>query len=286
MTLRIIFLLALILTASCKEESSVKQEQETTSKQTNEKFIWDFTNPKKYSYTFKQTAETISKLAQNDTPSFSKSEINGLINVVVKKENTADFSLTDATTTFTTFNNDGKIKDTISQALPPNVIENIQPNSTAVASSNLNILLNIVFPLPLHDIAIGEINKIPMQMPFNVRGSALEATGFNTLTYAGDTTFEGEQCAILKGKIDISKLDLPKELSTGEYKCSTIGEAVYYFNYNKHYFVAVDAKVNMAFLVNVPANSEKVTRAMYSEMTSDNVYSLRLKEIVPVNMID
>ena len=128
MTLRIIFLLALILTASCKEESSVKQEQETTSKQTNEKFIWDFTNPKKYSYTFKQTAETISKLAQNDTPSFSKSEINGLINVVVKKENTADFSLTDATTTFTTFNNDGKIKDTISQALPPSVIENIQPN--------------------------------------------------------------------------------------------------------------------------------------------------------------
>lgn len=283
MRLKIFILLAVIVTAACKEAPNTKEVSDTVEKQSNEKFVWDFSTPKKYSYTFKQTAETISKLAQNDMPNFSKSEINGLVNILVKEGNTADFSLTDATTTFTTFNEDGKVKDTITQALPPNVIENIQPNSTVASKSNLNILLNIVFPLPLHDIAIGEINKIPMQMPFNVRGSALEATGYNTLTYTGDTTFEGEQCAILKGEIDISKLDLPKELSAGDYKCSTIGEAVYYFSYKKHYFVAVDAKVNMAFLVNVPANSEKVTRAMYSEMTSDNVYSLRLKEIVAIN---
>lgn len=271
---KIILGITILILASCGIEKSTNKTIDSNAENTS--FIWDFSKKKKFIYSFTQTVNNENKM-DKDRPS-DKTIMNGkgFLNVRVKENNLADLSLTDLEIEMIMFNEDGTPRDTMSNKTPATVIQDMKPNGS-FSDPNSNILFDILFPLPSTDLKIGDSEKIAMQIPFNANGSILFSKGFNELTFKGYETIDGKKCAVLKGKMDISKLEIPEELK-GEYKSSTTGVATYYFDLKNNYYVGADIQMLMEVMMDSETEDEN-DFGMFMEMTSDNVFKIRLEKI-------
>ena len=244
---------------------------------TNENdFVWDFSQPKKYIYTYWQEVDGTNSMDKDMPADKSKIIGNGYLNVRVKENNLADLSLTDLKMDITMYEDNGKVKDTMSNTAPASVIHDMKPNST-FGNNNHNFMFDLIFPLPSKKLKVGEKDKIPIEMPFNANGLRLSVKGFNTLEFVGMEKFEGKEVAILKGDIDISNLEIPEEL-VGTYKSSSIGKGTYYFDLKNQYFVGADIQMTIKVLMDTETD-EKNDMGMYADMQSDNKFKIRLEKI-------
>jgi hypothetical protein len=265
--------LTILILISCGNSNKNFDQNSTTNEND---FVWDFSQPKKYIYSYWQEVDGTNNMNKDMPANTSKIIGNGYLNVRVKENNLADLSLTDLKMDMIMFDDNGKAKDTMSNAVPASVIQDMKPNST-FGNNNHNFLFDLIFPLPTKKLKVGEKDKIPMEMPFNANGSRLSVKGFNTLEFIGMEKFEGKEVAILKGDIDISNLEKPEELS-GIYKSSSIGKGTYYFDLKNQYFVGADIQMTMKVLMDTETG-EKDDMGMFAEMQSDNKFKIRLEKI-------
>lgn len=270
---KIILGLTVLIFISCGN-SSKKSEQNSTTNQNN--FVWDFSEPKKYVYTYWQEVDATNNMDKNVPADKSKIIGNGYLNVRVKENNLADLSLTDLKTDMIVYDESGKAKDTMSNTAPASVIQDMKPNST-FGTNNHNLIFDLIFPLPSKNLKIGEKDKIPMEMPFNANGSRLFIKGFNTLEFIGMQKIEGKEVAVLKGNIDISNLEIPEELN-GKYEGSSIGNGTYYFDLENQYFVGADIQMTMTVMMDTETD-DKDDLGMFADMRSDNIFKIRLENI-------
>jgi hypothetical protein len=160
--------------------------------------------------------------------------------------------------------------------MPTKVVKDMTANSNS--SDDSEMLFHILMPLPKTNIKKGEIEQIPLKMPFNPHGSVLFSRGFNTLKFVGFESVDGRNCAVLKGFIDISEIDQSDDL-VGENVCSTVGSATYYFDLEKQFYVGADIQFTMEVVMDAQ-NSIPEEMETYMRMKNDNVYKIRLKEIL------
>jgi len=200
----------------------------------------------------------------------------GKLNVHVKENNLADLSLTDINLGTVRFNPDGSPRDTVTQKAPVSVVQDMKPNGR-FSQKETDILFQILFPIPGKDLEIGETDEVPLEMPFNAMTSILMVKGQNTLRFRGYEEMEGRKCAVLDGKIDVSRLEVPEELE-GKYKCATTGTAQYYFDLENHYYVGADIQMVMEVFLQTESVMGNGTD-VYMSMVSDNDIKIRLEEI-------
>ena len=265
--------LSILILASCGNGNTKSTETENLNEY---QFKWNFSKKRKFIYSFSQIVNGENKM-DKDRPA-DKTYMTGLghLNVRVKENNLADLSLTDIEMKMIMFNEDGTPRDTMTQKAPANVVQDMKPNGS-FGDSNTDILFDMLFPLPNKSLEKGDSDEIPMKMPFNANGSRLFSKGQNTLTFIGYEDIEGRNCAVLKGVIDISQLDVPEELN-GEYGCSTTGNATYYFDLENRFYVGADIHMIMNVMMDSESENED-DFGMYMKMKSDNVYKIRLKKI-------
>ena len=270
---KILFGLSILILTSCGNSNN-KSDQNSIVDQ-NE-FVWDFSQPKKYIYSYWQEVDGKNNMDKNMPADKSKIIGNGYLTVRVKENNLADLSLTDLKTDMILFDDNGKAKDTMSDTAPASVIQNMKPNST-FGKDNHNFVFDLIFPLPTKKLQIGEKDKIPMEIPFNANGSRLSVKGFNTLEFVGMEKFEGKEVAILEGNIDIFDLEIPEELN-GVYKSTSIGKGTYYFDLENQYFVGADIQLTMKAIIDTETDN-KDDIGVYANMQSDNNFKVRLEKI-------
>ncbi len=270
---KILLGLSTLILISCGTSKN-SSDQKSTIDQND--FVWDFSQPKKYIYTYWQEVDVTNNMDKDMQADKSKIIGNGYLNVRVKENNLADLSLTDLKMDMIMFDDNGKAKDTMSNTAPASVIQDMKPNST-FGNDNHNFIFDLIFPLPKKKLKVGEKDKIPMEMPFNTNGSKLSVKGFNTLEFVGMEKYEGKEVAILKGNIDITNLEIPEELN-GTYKSSSIGKGTYYFDIENQYFVGAELQMTMKILIDTET-SEKDDMGMFADMQSDNKFKIRLEKI-------
>ena len=264
---KLIFGLILVILASCGNQNNSSKQVE---------FVWDFSEQKTFSYSYDHTIKSKNTMVKNESPKTADIIGTGDLNVRVKEHSLADLSLSNLKMGMITYDDHGKANDTLYNTAPTSVIQDMTPNGT-FNTANHNIVFDLIFPLPSKTLKIGETNKIPMQMPFNVNGSSLFVKGFNTLTFAGMEHLDGKECAVLKGDINISNLEIPEELK-GTYESSSIGTGTYYFDLENHYFVGADVQMTMKVLVDAETNDSNKF-GMFANMESDNTFKIRLETI-------
>ena len=243
----------------------------------NKEFIWDFSEARKYSYSYSQSVNVESQLSREGALSKTTITGSGKLNVLVKPNDVAEITLKDIETKMSTYNEDGSTGKTSSRVLPATVVQGMKPNGR-FDQPNVNPLFDLLFPLPSYDFKEGESDKIPMKIPYNANGSSLFIEGFNTLTFEGYETIEGRKCAVMKGVIDVSKLDIPDEIE-GNYEGSTTGNATYYFDLEDHCYVGADIHMVMDVFADRETKGED-DFGMYMKMKSDNVFKIRLQRIL------
>jgi hypothetical protein len=239
-------------------------------------FTWDFSSQKKIIYSYSQIIESKNQLGVNNILNKSKTIANGSLNVIVKDNNLANLSITDLKLNMIQFNKDGIAGDTLKNATSMSIPQNMKSNGV-FDTENKNIIFDIIFPLPLKSLEVGQKDKIPMRIPFNIENSKLFVNGFNTLEYIGDELFENKKCAVLKGVINVSDLKVP-EIYKGIYKGETIGSATYYFDIDNKYFVGADIQMNMNILSDAQKDRPDDIKN-YFHINSDNKFKIRLKKI-------
>lgn len=270
---KILLGLSILILASCGSDNSKSTKTENSNET---QFQWDFSKQRKFIYSFSQTVNGENKM-DKDRPA-EKTYMTGIghLNVRVKENNLADLSLTGIEMQIIIFNEDGTPRDTMTQKAPVNVVQDMKPDGS-FSDSNVDILFDMLFPLPNKDLEKGDSDEIPMKMPFNVNGSRLYSKGQNTLTFKGFKEIEGRNCAVLKGIINVSKLDVPEELK-GDYECSSTGNATYYFDLENGYYVGADIQMVMDVMMDSETENEEGF-GMFMKMKSDNVFKIRLEKI-------
>ncbi len=279
---KIIYSLSILFLASCANNS--KTEETTTNNEasseltevsddtTDKKFVWDFKSPKKYTYIFDQTSN-----AEHSTHKGAEAEkifisANGKLSIRAKEQNLADLSFTDMESKMV----NSITADTSVNKTPPMVLQDLKPDGSIEGPSDSEILLRLIMPLPLEEINEGESNKVPIKFPINANGSRLFTKGFNTLEFTGYETYLGRKCAVLKGVINVSDLNVPEEVK-GEYKCSITGTATYYFDVKHHLYVG--AEVNTETMVLMDIDEENGELGLYYNTKNIDTYSLKLEKI-------
>lgn len=264
---KILFGFLIVILASCGNQNDKSVQTE---------FTWDFSKQKKYIYSYSQIVSSDIQMEKNEGITNTKSIGNGDLNVRVKQNNLADISLTNLKMDMIRFDENGIANDTMSNTAPTMVIQNMKSNGT-FDRDNHNIIFDYMFALPTKNLIVGEKEKIPMKMPFNANGANLTVKGFNSLEFVGMENFEGKECAVLKGKIKVSDLEIPEELD-GTYKSSSIGNGTYYFDLKDRYFVGADIKVTMTIMMDTETDKPD-DMGMFGNMVSDNEFKIRFKSI-------
>ena len=147
------------------------------------------------------------------------------------------------------------------------------------------MLLKMLFPLPSKPIKIGESVDVPAQIPFNAMGSLLQVTGHSRITLTQFVKIGGRTCAQLDVDIDISQIEVPTELK-GEYKCSSRGASIFFFDIDSRSFVSGTIALIMQFSINTEMPQVKISgdnvpdmpRRSKMSMMSDNLIRVKLKE--------
>lgn len=237
---------------------------------------WDFSKERSYIYSYSQSVDGFNKMGKNDKGKISLITGVGKLTVDVKENNLADLSFIDMEMTMIMFDEDLNPSDTILHNAPINIVQDLKPDGS-FADENTNILFKIIFPLPSQKLELNKSEEIPLKIPFNAMGNVLYSTGGNTLTFIRYEEMQGRNCAVFKGVIDVSDLDVPSKLE-GEYKCNTTGLATYYFDAEHGYYVGVDVQMMMAVLMETTPDDEEVS-GISMAIKNNNIIKIRLEKI-------
>ena len=239
-------------------------------------FEWDFSKQKKFIYSYSHIMTGENKMNKNSQASQRYMTEIGNLNVKVKENDLAELSFSDIEVKMISYDEIGNPKDTLFQNRPTNVIQGMKPDIN-FTNTGFDIILRMLLPLPEKSMEIGESVQVLMQMPFNANGSQLLAKGQNTLTFTGFTEINGINCAVLEGQLDISNLEIPEELD-GEYSCFTKGNATYYFNIEKGYYVGVDFQMITEFIIDTEEENNQ-RDGIYMDAKNESTFKIRLEKI-------
>jgi hypothetical protein len=271
--LKILLGLTTLILISCGSQNLHSND---TTQLSDKMFEWDFSKKRKFVYSYYQTVNGENKMDKDRPANKTYLTGTGYLNVRVKENNLADLSITDLEIEMISFNKDGTPEDTTSNKSGNTVVQDMKPDGS-FSDPNTNFLFDMLLPLPSISLKIGESEKIAMQVPFNANGSRLISKGFNKLTFTGYETIDNRKCAVLKGDLDVSILDVPEELK-GEYRSATTGKATYYFDVENHYYVGADIQMRSEVMMDTETGDED-DFGMFMDMSSNNVFKIRLEKI-------
>ncbi|WP_460219333.1 hypothetical protein [Psychroserpens sp. MEBiC05023] len=230
-----------------------------------ESFQWNFNSNSKYIYSFSQVTNSENKMKKNEKSNKSSISGNGKLIINGKSKSLADLSFEEIKVKLKNdFSN-----DTITDTQPNSIIQDLQSNGTFQMTSTANDFVRVLLPLPNKRLSVGDTCRIPLNVPFNINGSLISSKGFNTLTFSNYDEIDGHKCAVLKGEINVSKLDLPDNFE-GNYKLSEIGNGTYYFDIEKGYYIKSKVKFDLTTL----ADNED----LYMSSNSSNEYEVNFLE--------
>jgi len=155
---------------------------------------------------------------------------------------------------------------------PPTIVKGVKEDGSGPFGNNLqDLYVRSLFPLPAKSLKVGESVDVPVELPFNVIGTILSVKGHVRITLTRYVKIAQRTCAQLDVKTDISKVEVPPDMK-GEYKCSTQGTSVYYFDVAKRVFVSGTTALKTHFSIDAPAP------AGVRSMATDQFIRVKLKE--------
>lgn len=110
--------------------------------------------------------------------------------------------------------------------------------------SKMNNINLTMFPLPRQNLALFGVDSLPISYPLRARNITCEVSGFNIVTYLKDTVIKGNQVAVLKGEMNVSKFSIPKDYK-GKVRTYMIGSGKYYFDFKRSCFILAEVKTEM-----------------------------------------
>jgi hypothetical protein len=297
-----LFILSLS-TASCAEKTDGKGDVSQFAKLVNKEqykevaaptvfpvFRWNFANQVVHNYRYEQEVRIKSNLGSvfSDKSDDMGQEMSAKGALLIKSQGngTAELVMKEIKMSMKMNRGGDKKPETMEQTMPPSVFQGMKEDgSGSFGNSSQDMLLKMLFPLPARSMKVGESVDVLMQMPFNAIGSVLQVTGRSRITLARYVKIGKHTCAQLNVDTDVSELKVPTELK-GEYKCSTKGTAVFYFDVVNRYFVSgTIAELNQVSIdapsskMNTPGEKvpDKSERTKMS-MNSDNLIRVELME--------
>lgn len=211
---------------------------------------FDFRKKASTAYDFEQKVENEMTMGTSREGTRQKADGTGILLLKSRGDGTGDMVMKDLKLTMTM--NPGKDEKTMAQSSPPVVVQGVKEDgSMKVGNNSVEVMLDILFPIPEKPLAVGETADIPGRVPFNAMGSILHAEGVSRVTHAGYVTLAGRTCARLETEIDISKLDVPEEI-TARYLISTRGRSVFYYDVAARTFVEGEVALIMSVRADAP----------------------------------
>lgn len=217
-----------------------------------EEFQFDFNTEKEYVYSITQTTHIVKTDRENKS---SESYVSGkgMLIIESKANNLADLRFED----FTSKTKNSSTNDTLFKIEDNQVIKNLKSDGTFLSEKKQNSLGSLkMIPLPTKKLSVGESDDIPHTLPLRINDTTINSIGTLELIFSGYETFKGKTCAVLKGTINISELELPKN-SNGNYKLSEFGNGTYYFDLEKKCFVSTIVEFETKKLIDTKSAYEK-----------------------------
>ena len=262
------FFLFFVLAGCCNSNTGVADLESVDLK-------WDFSQKKRFVYSFSQTIDNSYIQTKNGAVEDSYTTATGNLNIEVTENNLANLSLTNIIMTVVIFNENGLPIDTMSSEMPTTTVEDMGTDGS-FSSEDINVLFAVLLPLPKNEIELNKSEELPLEVPFNAGGSLIVSKGFNTLTYTGIETFLNRKCAVITGEIQVSDMEMERELM-GKYKNINSGKATYYFDIENKCYVGADVQFAMEMLMDT--ESVDSTYGTYMDLKNDNVFEIRLDRI-------
>ncbi len=201
-------------------------------------FRWDFSKKRKFAYDYEQTVKT------NNMGTNINMDATATISMNTKGDKTATLVFKDMKTSMFA-----------GMKQPPVVLQGVTEDSKLPGGIPTQAdMVKLLFPLPDKLLAVGESASVPTRMPFNAYGSLLWVEGETKITLAKYVTIDDHICAKFDLQIDISRIDVPEELG-GEYRCSTKGTGVTYFDTKDRCFHSGEMAIVMSVRTKPPEDS-------------------------------
>ena len=299
----LILLTVSLYTTSCAAETNTpakaSQFKEEVGKEKHKKvdppsaapiLRWDFSKTNiVHTYAFEQEVLSKANMGQSfgGKPGGMGQEMSakGLLLIKSQGDNTAEFVLKDMKMSMKMDIGEDRPK-TMEQQMPPFVVQGMKEDgSGSFGNSSQDMLLKMLFPLPLKELKVGESVDVPEQMPFNAMGSMLQVTGRSRITLTQYVKIGNRTCAQLDVDTDISRVKVPEELK-GEYEYSTKGTSMFYFDVANRSFVSGTIALLTQFSIDAPMpqmnipgeDTSDMPKRSKMSMVSDNLIKVKLKE--------
>lgn len=196
-----------------------------------EKIEWNFENKSKIVYSYSQEIISENKLSKNDNLNKTYIIGKGKLNIIIKDKDFADLSITNLKVKMKS----DISKDTIFNTQNDILIQDLKTDGSFLSNSG-NELFQTLLPIINKKISQSETYNIPLVLSYNFNGSTVNSKGFNKLTFVKYENLNEHNCAVLKGEINISKLNLPNNIK-GKYELTQTGNGTYYFDIENGYFI-------------------------------------------------
>lgn len=245
---------------------------------------FDFSGKRAYAFDQAQQAEiTVVSGSQDPRPTKQKVDMTGHLILKSKGDRTGTLTLRDLKASMTMEMHPGEPPKTMELQPPATSVPNVKEDGTMEGgAANVQPLLKLLFPMPPRPLKPGESVDVPMSMPFNAMGSALTVKGTSKVTHGGYFLVGGKNCARLDVAIDISQLDVPKEIP-GKYASICKGKSVYYYDVESDEFASGETAIFMRMAAEGsmpgsktgdPDKPEERPKTVQMTMESDNLIRL------------
>jgi hypothetical protein len=232
---------------------------------------WDFSEPKAYNYSFTQSVKSENKVSDTSKAIIQSAKAQGTLEVKSTSNALANLTLKNVGMKSISYDEAGNAIEGPSTPIPNKVVKGMKENGTYV-NPLPDLLFKLVLALPTKELKEGESEKIPLEMPLNTGDVNLVSKGYHTLTFSGFENWNNRKCAVIKGKIDISDMDVPSEK---EYLYSNIGETTHYFDLENRVYIGSDIKMAITIRVN---DLNEQGMGTYLNLNSENRIELKLKD--------
>jgi len=251
---------------------------------------WDFSGTEVYLYDFYQKILITNQMdgmfgGEEGKIIHQSLEGNGKLSLKSEGNGNARFVLENLTINMEVDIPGREEPKTIQSQSPPMVVQGFQEDGQVKLSNNSQqLLFKTLFPIPPKSLKIEESVSVPVEMPFNAMGSLLNVKGSSVIKLADYVLIDGKACAKLETTIDISKMNIPKELE-GVYICRVKGKSIFYFDIYGRHFVSGRVALLMSIRVEAPTprmnfpeetkGSEEMPETIKMAMDSDNFLSVK-----------
>jgi hypothetical protein len=243
---------------------------------------FDFSGKKICGFDYVQQVENVNHM--RGTPGDGggvkqKMDATGIMVLKSKGDKSGTLVIKDLKAKMVVASKKGEPDRTMEVQSPPMAIPEVKEDgSMEGGAANAQPFLKLLFPMPPTPLKPGESAEIPVTMPFNAMGSPLLVKGTMKITHKGYFTLDGKPCAKLEADIDVSRLDIPKEVE-GKYTCSMKGRSIHYFDVEAKEFASGQTALLMKVAMegkmpsfNVPKEKPvEAPKTIQMAMESDNL---------------